>query len=70
MRRAVTLTIIIFASFVMAAAVTPPDPFSYCIAATLILCVAIPSYIVGLRHGRMAAGTQDNTETQNAANTE
>ena len=63
MRRGVTLAVIIFVSFVVALVVSPADPITYYIYAAGILCVAIPSYLVGLRHGRIAAETRGTTVT-------
>ena len=61
MRRGITLAVIIFVSFVVALVVTPADPITYYIYAAGILCVAIPSYLVGLRHGRIHGETPGNT---------
>jgi len=70
MRLAVTLAVIFFATSVVAMMATPTgDPYTYCMSHALFLCVAIPCYFIGLRHGRMPAETRDNTGTQNTANT-
>jgi len=70
MRRAVTLLIIIVASFVVAALLSPPDPFYCLLHGAGILCVAIPSYIAGLRHARRLVGTHGGMGPQDAANAE
>jgi hypothetical protein len=58
MRRAVTLLIIIVASNVAGAVLSPsPDPFSCFLFTVGILCVAIPSYIAGLRQARRLVRT-------------
>jgi Sec-independent protein secretion pathway component TatC len=65
MQRAVTLAIIVVASLVLALVITPSgDPISYFLHATLIVCVAIPCYVVGLRDGRTHAAARDITEAR------
>ncbi len=69
MRRAVTLIVIFFATYVVAMIATPTgDPYTCCMIYALFLCVAIPCYFIGLHHGRMPAGARDNTGAQQAAN--
>jgi len=69
MRRAITLLVIFFVTSVVAIVATPSgDPYIYYITHALFLCVAIPSYFIGLHQGRMPAGTQDSAGIQNNAN--
>ena len=69
MQRAVTLGILFLASYAVAFPLTPSDPFSLHLGAGAILCVAVPSYLVGLRQGRRQ-GVRDSKETPDASNRE
>jgi Sec-independent protein secretion pathway component TatC len=62
MRSVIALIVIFFASFVAAFLLTPPDPWTYYLTAVGILCLTIPSYLVGLRHGRMSTEMRDKPE--------
>ncbi len=69
MRRAVTLIIIFFASFVVTLVLTPTgDPYTCCLIQAVVLCFGISCYFVGLRHGRTPAGKPDNGGMQDTAN--
>jgi len=69
MRRAVTLIIIFLASSVVALVLAPAgDPYTYCMNLALVLCMAIPCYLVGLYHGRTHERPRDPLGTPAEAN--
>jgi MFS family permease len=57
MRQVITLVVIFYGTFVIMAFLTPPDPLSHWVVSTATLLLAIPSYFVGIRHGRKSPNT-------------
>lgn len=70
MRRAFTIVAILVVSYVVAALVTPPDPFTCTVVAAAIFPVAVLSYVIGLWEGRISAPTRENATKCGAANSE
>lgn len=53
MRRALTILLILLVSSAVALLASPPDPWSVSLRLLPILLVAVPSYVMGLREGRV-----------------
>jgi hypothetical protein len=71
MPRVVKLLIMIFFSFVVALFTTRSgDPLTLYVNTVAILCIVVPSYLVGLREGRVETGIAGKNTTQDAANKE
>jgi Sec-independent protein secretion pathway component TatC len=67
MQKAITVIIILIASFVLAFIFSPPDPISFEMIWTGILAVGILSYVVGWKQGKMHAEKRSKVETQTSA---
>ncbi len=71
MPRVFKLLIMIFFSFVVAFFITRSgDPLTLYMHTVAILCIAVPSYLAGVREGRGETGIAGKNTTRDAANTE
>ncbi len=71
MPRVFKLIIMIVFSFVAASFTTRSgDPLTLYVNTVVILCIAVPSYLVGVREGRMEAGIAGGNTPGDAANRE
>jgi hypothetical protein len=61
-QKPVTLIVIAIVAELLARIFTPPDPASHFVLWLGILCIAIPSYIAGLKQGRARARTLSSLE--------
>jgi hypothetical protein len=57
MRRTITVIAMFIVSYVLAAIITPPDPYWMYLTSGVIFLVAIVCYVLGLREGRANACT-------------
>ena len=71
MPRVFKVLIMIFFSFVVASFIARSgEPLTLFVNTVGILCIAIPSYLVGVREGRIETGIAGKNTTRDAANTE